>query len=100
MAAEKGASSWLTVISVKDMQFTLIKREFRDAIHLWYNWQISDLPSVCVCGEPFHFGHAMICRHGEFIIQRHDELRDLGAEMLSMVCHDVEVEPVLASVKR
>ena len=29
------------------------------------------------------------------MIQRHNELRDLEAEMLNMVCYDVEVEPVL-----
>lgn len=28
----------------------------------------------------------MICRHGKFIIQRHNDLRDLDAEMLTMVC--------------
>ena len=29
------------------------------------------------------------------MIQRHNELRDLEAEMLDMVCYDVDVEPVL-----
>ena len=37
----------------------------------------------------------MVCRRGGFIIQRHNELRDLEADMLSMVCNDVEIEPVL-----
>ena len=32
-AAKKGTSGWLTVIPVKDMDFTLNKREFKDAIH-------------------------------------------------------------------
>ena len=34
----------------------------------------------------------MICKRGGFIIQRHNELRDLEAELLKMVCYDVEVE--------
>ena len=34
----------------------------------------------------------MICKRGGFIIQRHNELRDLEAELL---CYDVEVEPGL-----
>ena len=38
LAAEKGTSSWLTVIPVKDVDFTLNKREFKDAIHLRYDW--------------------------------------------------------------
>ena len=33
----------------------------------------------------------MMCQPGGFIIQRHSELRDLEAEMLRMVCNDVEV---------
>ena len=54
-------------------------------------------PSICVCGDAFNVDHAMVCRRGGFIIQRHNELRDLEADMLSMVdvCNDVEIEPVL-----
>ena len=51
--------------------------------------------SAIVCGEPFHVDHAKICRHGGFIIHRYNELCDLEDEMLSMVCHEVGVEPVL-----
>ena len=40
----------------------------------------------------------MICKRGGFIIQRRDELRDLEAELLKMVCYDVEVEPGLQPV--
>ena len=40
----------------------------------------------------------MICKRGDFVIQRHNELRDLEAELLSTVCNDVQVEPVLQQV--
>ena len=40
----------------------------------------------------------MVCRRRGFIIQRHNELRDLEAEMLKMVCNDVEIEPVLQEI--
>ena len=40
----------------------------------------------------------MICKRGGFVIQRHSELRDLEAELFSMVCNDVEVEPVLQGI--
>ena len=40
----------------------------------------------------------MICRRGGLIIQRHNEIRDLEAEMLRMVCTDVETEPVLQEI--
>ena len=42
--------------------------------------------------------HSMICKLGGFITQRHNELRDLEAEFLSMVCSDVEIEPVLQDI--
>ena len=40
----------------------------------------------------------MVCRRGGLIIQRHNEIRDLEAEMLSMVCYDVEIEPVVQEI--
>ena len=45
---------------------------------------------VCVCGELFD---ASICVRGGYIIQRHTEIRDLGAEILQVVCTDYEVAP-------
>ena len=37
LACEKGASNWLTVIPLKDMDFDLNKQEFRDAVRLRYD---------------------------------------------------------------
>ena len=42
----------------------------------------------------------MICKRGGFVIQRHNELRDLEADLFSMVCSDVEVEPVLHDITK
>ena len=42
LACEKGASNWLIVIPLKDMDFYLNKREFRDAVRLRYDWPIPD----------------------------------------------------------
>ena len=98
LAAEKGASNWLMVILIKEMNFNLNKREFIDAIKLRYNWEIADLPAMCIGGDLFIVDHAMVCRHGGLIIQRDNEIRDLEAEMLRMVCTDVETEPVLQEI--
>ena len=38
LGTEKGALNWLTVIPIKDLNFNLNKREFRDAIKLRYDW--------------------------------------------------------------
>ena len=97
-ACEKGASNWLTVIPLKDMDFDLNKREFRDAVRLRYHWSIPDNPSVCVCGSVFTVDHAMICQRRGLVIQRHNEIRDLQAELLDMVCYDVQVEPALQPI--
>ena len=32
------------------------------------------------------------------VIQRHNEIRDLQAELLDMVCYDVQVEPALQPI--
>ena len=59
--------------------------------------KIADKPSICVCGDVFNVDYAMVCTRGSFIIQRHNELRDVEAYRLSMVCNDVEIElPTLA----
>ena len=84
LACEKGASNWLTVIPLKDMDFDLNKREFRDALRLRYDWPMPDNPSVCICGSMFTVDHAMICQRGGLVIQRHNEISDLQAELLDM----------------
>ena len=40
----------------------------------------------------------MVSKRGGFVIQRHNELRDLEAELLRTVCSDVEIEPVLQDI--
>ena len=42
-----------------------------------------------------HLARRGLCQRGGLIIQRQNKLRDLEAEMLRMVCNDVEAEPVL-----
>ena len=86
------------MLPLQDLEFKLNKREFRDAVKLHYGWPVEDFPSTCTCGEAFTVDHSMICKLGGFITQRHNELRDLEAEFLSMVCSDVEIEPVLKDI--
>ena len=42
----------------------------------------------------------MICMRGGYIIHRHNEIRDLKAEILQAVCTDVEMKPNLQDVTR
>ena len=80
------------------MNFNLNKKEFRHTNKLSYEWEITDILAICTCGDLYSVHHAMFCRHGGSIIQRHNEIRDLEAEMLHMVCTDVETEPVLQEI--
>ena len=44
LAPEKGSSNWLTVIPLKQLDYNLNRKEFRDAIKLRYDWEITDTP--------------------------------------------------------
>ena len=92
---EKGASSWLNALPIKDLGFMLDKQSFWDSLYLRYNIPLTRLPSSCVCGNKFSVEHALNCMKGGFISQRHNEVRRITAEILSEVCRDVEQEPEL-----
>ena len=87
----KGLSNWLTVIPLKELDYNLKKKEFRDAMKVRYDWEIPDTPMICACAVQFSVDHVMVCQRGGFITQRHNELRDLEVEMLGLVCNDVEL---------
>ena len=63
-----------------------------------YNFPLSGLKSFCECGSPFSVTHALDCKKGGFVAQRHDNLRDLLTHLLSKVCKPVEAEPHLLPV--
>ena len=46
----------------------------------------------------FTVDHAMICQRGVLVIQRHNEIRDLQAELLDTVCYDVQLAPALQPI--
>ena len=92
---EKGASSWLTTMPLRNHDLYLNKQEFWDAVYMRYGIPLPRLPSTCVCKKSFTVEHAMSCQRGGFIHIRHNELRDFTAELLSEVCKDVSIEPML-----
>lgn len=95
LASERGASSWLTALPLKEYGFDLHKSAFRDAIHLRYGWKPQNLPTTCTCGAHFDIKHALSCPTGGFNIIRHNETRDMVASLLTEICHNVCVEPSL-----
>ena len=99
-AKEKGSSSWLTALPLQNQGYTLNKNEFRDSVALRYGWNISDIPRVCACGSQNNVNHALTCSLDGYTHLRHNNLRDLIAELLSDAkCRDVVVEPPLMPVK-
>ena len=95
LAQEKGASSWLTSLPIAEFGFTLHKGAFHNALALRYNWQPLQAPSTCECGAKFSVEHALSCPKGGFPSLRHNEIRDLTANLLTEVCSDVCIEPEL-----
>ena len=98
VSAEKGASSWLSTLPIADHGFTLHKGAFRDALCLRYGWNPHLLPSHCVCGQRLTIEHALSCSRGGFPSIRHNEIRDLTANLMSEVCYGVGIEPCLQAV--
>ena len=77
----------------------LNKVEFRDAISIRYGLSFRDLGPSCVCSRDMTIDHAMSCPAGGYPTARHNEVRDLLAEILSETCPEVEIEPVLTPLE-
>ena len=54
-------------------------------------------PSICACDAKFTLEHTLSCHLGGYII-RHNNLRDLGANLMREISRDVRVEPPLLEV--
>ena len=98
LAAERGASSWLTSLPLKRYGFLLNKQEWQDAICLRYDFKIKGVSKTCVCGEDYSVNHCLTCKKGGYVTLRHNSLRDLSVEILGEICQDVGKEPHLLPV--
>ena len=87
-----GVSNCLTVLPVTEFGFELSKQPFWESIRLRYGWENIQSTSICTCVKKFNIQHSTSCKKGSFIyIQRND----LTANMMSEVCKDTEIEPIL-----
>ena len=84
----------LTTLPLAEFNYNLNKEQFWDALRLRYNWNIPRTPTECACGSKFTVQHALSCKKGGFITLRHNEVRDITAE----VCKDVRKEPLLTKL--
>ena len=74
------------------------KGDFHDAVCLRYEWSLPHLPMECICGASFTVDHAFTCPHGGFPTLRHNEIRDITAQLMPEVCPNVASEPTLQPV--
>ena len=95
LASERGASNWLTALPIEEFGFSLHKGAFTDALALRYGWTPSRIPLSCDCGSTFTVEHVLSCPRGGFPTIRHNEVRDVTANLLTEICHDVKTEPDL-----
>ena len=94
-STEPGAYNWLTVLPLERYKFYLDKRTFWDNIRIRYNLPLPKMPEKCVCSASYDVEHALNCKKGGFISNRHNEVRNLTASILQEVCNDVQIEPIL-----
>ena len=74
LLTEKGASSWLTSLPLREYGYLLNKQEFQDAISLRYNLSLStaNRSGHCVCGHPSDINHSLTCKIGGYVSLRHN----------------------------
>ena len=58
-------------------------------------YKISTNYIICVCHQKNSIEHALSCKIGGFVTLRHNELRDITADVVSEVCKDKTREPIL-----
>ena len=67
LGSEKGASSWISTLPLKECGFTLSKQQFQDAIRIRYNIPLEGISSECACGKSNSIDHALTCKLGGYI---------------------------------
>ena len=85
----------LTADPVTSNGTILNKSDFRDAVCLRYGFGMDGIPDRCVCGTEMSLDHALSCPCGDYPSARYNEVRDVLAEAMRSVVHDVEKEPTL-----
>ena len=95
-AVEGKTSNWLTVLPVARHHFDLSPTEFRDALTLRYHRPSLRMPAQCDgCGATFSLEHALDCKKGGLVTQRHNEVRDALGDIAAMAYREVTKEPIV-----
>eukprot|EP00731_Ephydatia_muelleri_P030106 Em0021g629a len=89
-------STWLNVLPLQNYHFDLSPLQFRDGLAIRYLRDPPCLPPKCDgCGTALTLQHALDCKKGGLVIQRHNEIRDCIGDIASQVWTHVIKEPVV-----
>jgi hypothetical protein len=92
-------SAWLSVNPWEDEFFSMTADEFKDSMACRYGKSPRALPSWCDgCGEAFDVNHALDCKNGGLVYQRHNEMRDENCDLNKKAgFSQVICEPIIKS---
>ena len=95
-AKDEKISLWLNVLPMARHHFDLTPQEFRDALAIRYKKPLLHIPPNCDgCGSVFDLAHALSCRKGGLVIQRHNEIRDAFGDLSALAWSMVRREPIV-----
>ena len=96
LRAQNSLSAWLNTIPVQKDNFDLSAIEFHDTFCFRYKEPLQNLPlSYNGCGRLFTTSHALDCRKGSLVVQRHIEICDTIYDLTSLVFNLVTREPII-----
>ena len=72
MARNRLTGTWMMTMPSSAFGTALTAQEFQDNLRLRYGITPAGLPNFCVCGEAFTVAHALCCKQGGLVVQRHD----------------------------
>jgi hypothetical protein len=81
---DKGASSWLNAIPLKDQGLALNNQQIRDSLRMRYNRPPNDIPSHCACGDRFSINHAITCKKGYLRLTGKNHSQKLATRKISI----------------
>lgn len=88
------ASMWLTTRPLKEFDFVLNRRQFRDTMCSRYGLRPQGLRQVCQCGKPNDLDHPFSCPNGGFRTKVHNEIVQTVASIArSAGYNDQSIEP-------
>ena len=96
LKAKESLSSWLTALRVAKDHFNLSANEFHDGLALRYGKPLIQLSPLCNgYGAQIPVSHALDCRKGALVMQRHNEIRDVISDLAGRAWNQITREPVI-----